>query len=304
MVRVVAGRIGGILIVLVGVTFIVQLLIHLVPGDPIDTIAGQSISDKDRAVLRQELGLDEGLLKQYIRFVNRTLHFDLGRSFITRKPIADSIIELFPRTLFLATAALAFAIATGLTAGAFTAAFPRTKLDRGVMLLSVAGVSAPVFVTALGLRYIFAERLPLLPPAGYGPALFVILPAVTLGSRSAAYLARITRTTLLDVLSEDYIRTARAKGLSRMQTLLRHAFKNAAGPIISTIVLDFAMYLNGSVITESIFAWPGLGRFAITAIMQRDLPKIQAVLLVMAVIYVMAIATSDLLRVRIDPRLR
>lgn len=297
-------RLGGLIVVLIGVTFIVHLLIHLVPGDPVDTIAGQSVSDEDRAKMRTEMGLDRSLPVQYWLFLERLYHLDLGKSLITKKPIADAIVERFPRTFYLAVAALVIAVSGGVTAGALTAAFPRSNLDRGVMLAAVAGVSAPVFVTALILRYFLAERWPLLPPAGYGAFLFVVLPALTLGSRSAAYLARITRTTLMETLSEDYIRTARAKGLTRAQAILRHAFPNAAAPIAAVIVLDLAMYLNGSVITETIFAWPGLGRFALTAIQQRDIPSVQAVVLVMAGIYVIAMTASDLIRAWIDPRLR
>lgn len=297
-------RLAGLLFVLIGVTFIVHLMMHLVPGDPIDTIAGQSISPEDRAMLRKELGLDEPFLVQYGMFVKRSVTLDFGRSFINRKPIIDSIKERFPRTMLLAGAALFIAVLMGTAVGIATAAFPRSRLDRGVMLLAVAGVSAPVFVTAIVLRYFFAERFPIFPPAGYGSIAFLVLPALTLGSRSAAFLARMTRTTLLDVLSEDFMRTARAKGLSKFQALRDHALKNAAGPLISVILLDFAMYLNGSVITETIFAWPGLGKYMFTAITQRDLPVVQAILLVAAFIYVVAITASDLVRARIDPRLR
>jgi len=304
MIKFLFKRLAGLLFVLIGVTFIVHLLMHLVPGDPVDTIAGQSISPEDRALLRKELGLDEPFFVQYGMFVKRTVQLDFGRSFINRKPIIDSIKERFPRTMLLAGAALLIAIVMGLSFGIVTAAFPRSRLDRGVMLLAVAGVSAPVFVTAIVLRYFFAERFPIFPPAGYGPIAFLVLPALTLGSRSAAFLARMTRTTLLDVLSEDYMRTARSKGLSKFQALRRHALKNAAGPLISVILLDFAMYLNGSVITETIFAWPGLGKYMFTAITQRDLPVIQAILLVAAFIYVVAITLSDLVRAKIDPRLR
>ncbi len=297
-------RFAGLLFVLVGVTFLVHLLLHLVPGDPVDTIVGQGASEEVRADLRAELGLDRPLLVQYGLFLKRLSHGDLGRSFITRKPIMDSVIERLPRTLVLAVAAVLIAVTLGVTAGFFTALKPRGSLDRTLMIVAVAGVSAPVFVTALALRWLFAEHFPILPPAGYGGIAFLILPALALGSRSAAYLARITRTTLLEVLSEDYLRTARAKGLSRLQALWRHAMPNAAGPLVAVIVLDLAMYLNGSVITESIFAWPGLGRFALTAILQRDLPAIQAVVLVMALTYILAMAIADILRAVIDPRLR
>jgi ABC-type dipeptide/oligopeptide/nickel transport system permease component len=297
-------RLAGLLFVLIGVTFIVHLLIHLVPGDPVDTIVGQSVSDEDRAALRRDLGLDRPLLVQYGAYLKRLARFDLGVSLITKKPIAEAVMERFPRTMLLAVAALVIAVTTGILAGGLTALAPRSLGDRAVMLLAVAGVSAPVFVTALALRWLLAERWPILPPAGYGALAFVILPALTLGSRSAAYLARITRTTLLETLSEDYIRTARAKGLSRVAALVRHAFPNAAGPLVAVILLDLAMYLNGSVITETIFAWPGLGRFALTAISQRDVPAIQAVVLVMAVTYLVAMAAADLLRAWLDPRLR
>lgn len=304
MIRFLLHRLAGLLFVLVGVTFLVHLLIHLVPGDPVDTIVGQGASEEVRADLRAELGLDRSLLEQYGLFLGRLAKGDLGRSFITRKPIADAVKERFPRTLVLAVAAVAIAVLVGIGAGFLAALKPRGLLDRTLMIAAVAGVSAPVFVTALALRWLFAERTPLLPPAGYGGLLFLVLPALALGTRSAAYLARVTRTTILEVLSEDFMRTARAKGLTRLQAIARHAMPNAAGPLVAVVVLDLAMYLNGSVITESIFAWPGLGRFALTAILQRDLPAIQAVVLVMAVTYVVAMALADILRALVDPRLR
>ncbi len=297
-------RLGGLAFVLLGVTFLVHLLIHLVPGDPVDTIVGQSVSDADRATLRKELGLDRSLVAQYGLFLERLARGDLGKSMITGKPIAEAVVERFPRTLYLALSALLIAVVIGISLGAVTALYPRSMIDRTAMLAAVAGVSAPVFVTALFLRYLFAERFALLPPAGYGPLAFVVLPALTLGSRSAAYLARITRTTLMETLSEDYMRTARAKGLSRLKALLGHAFPNAAAPLVAVVILDLAMYLNGSVITETIFAWPGLGRFALTAITQRDMPAVQAVVLVMAATYVCAMTLSDLARAWVDPRLR
>lgn len=304
MIRYLLVRFSGFLFVLVGVTFLVHLLIAIVPGDPIDSIAGQSISDEDRAKLRLELGLDEPFLVQYGKFVGRVLRLDFGRSFITRRPIADDLFERLPRTFLLASSALAVAVTLGLLLGIVTAAFPRGRTDRAVMLLAVIGVSAPVFVTAIVFRYFLAEKFPLFPPAGYGGLAFLVLPALTLGTRSAAFLARITRTTLLDILSEDFMRTARAKGLSKFRALKDHALINAAGPLISVVILDFAMYLNGSIITEIIFAWPGVGRYMFTAISQRDLPVIQAIVLLMAVTYVAAILISDIVRAWIDPRLR
>lgn len=304
MIRFLLHRLGGLFVVLLGVTFLVHLLLHLVPGDPVDTIVGQGASETVRAELRAELGLDRPILVQYGLYLERLARGDLGRSFITRKPILDAVKERFPRTLALAAAAVSIAVLLGIGAGFLTALKPRGALDRTVMILAVAGVSAPVFVTALALRWLLAERFPILPPAGDAGIVFILLPALALGSRSAAYLARVTRTTLLEVLSEDFLRTARAKGLSRLQALWRHAMPNAAGPLVAVVVLDLAMYLNGSVITESIFAWSGLGRFALTAILQRDIPAIQAVVLVMAVTYVVAMALADILRAVLDPRLR
>jgi len=304
MIRYLLARLAGLVFVLLCVTFLVNLLIHLVPGDPVDSIVGQSVSESDRAALRHALGLDQPWYRQYAMYLGRLAHGDLGSSLISKQPIAEAVCERFPRTLLLAGAAMLIAVVSGVTAGGITALWPRTAVDKFVMLGAVAGVSAPVFVTALALRYLFAERWPLLPPAGYGAAVFLVLPALTLGSRSAAYMARITRTQLMEILSEDYIRTARAKGLTRLRVLVRHAFPNVLSPLLAVVILDFAMYLNGSVITESIFAWPGLGRYALTAILQRDLPAIQAIVLVMAVTYVLANAASDILRAAVDPRVR
>ncbi|OIO27862.1 MAG: hypothetical protein COS94_02355 [Candidatus Hydrogenedentes bacterium CG07_land_8_20_14_0_80_42_17] len=297
-------RIAGLIFVIIGVTFIVHLFIHLVPGDPVDTIVGQSVSEEDRIELRKELGLDKPLIIQYFFFMKRLSKFDLGKSMITQKPISDIIIERFPRTIYLALTAFSISLLLGIGAGALTALFPRTAFDKTIMVIAVLGVSAPVFVTALIFRYLLAEKFSFLPPAGYGPIAFVILPAMTLGTRSAAFLARLTRTTLLEILSEDYMRTALAKGLTPARALFKHAFPNAMPPLISILILDLANYLNGSVITETIFAWPGLGRFALTAISQRDVPSIQAIVLVMAVTYVLAMTLADLARAWLDPRLR
>ncbi|RMH59343.1 MAG: ABC transporter permease [Candidatus Hydrogenedentota bacterium] len=298
------ARAASLFFVLLSVTFLVNGLLYLVPGDPVDSLVGQSVSEEMRRELREEMGLDKPFLKQYLHFLERLVHGDLGRSLITRRPVAESLLERFPRTMLLAFAAVLFAVAVGVLAGMVTALVPGTLVDRGVMVLAVLGVSLPVFVVALGLRYCFAERWPLFPPAGYGGAAFLILPALTLGSRSAAYLARVTRTTLLEILNENFIRTARAKGRSRWGALVVHALPNAAAPLISVILLDLAMYLNGSVITESIFAWPGLGRYALTAIFQRDLPAIQGVVLVTAATYILVMNLADLLRFWLDPRIR
>lgn len=292
--------------VLLCVSFLVHLMIHLVPGDPVDAMVGQRVTQAEREAIRKELGLDDPMLVQYGNFLKRAVQLDFGHSYITRADIGDAIVEKFPRTIYLALTSVLMAVVLGIGAGIVTAAFPRTLIDKSVMVIAVLGVSAPVFVTGLFFQYFFAEKLGLFPPAG-GPSrglIFVVLPALTLGSRSAAFLARITRTTFLEILSEDYIRTAQAKGLTRTRVLLRHALPNVAVPLMSIVLLDLAMYLNGSVITESIFAWPGLGRFALTAILQRDLPSVQAVVLVMAATYVVVMALADVLRVWMDPRLR
>lgn len=304
MLRFVAARLASLVATLAGVTLAVGLLVEIVPGDPVDALVGQAAPEEVRARVRADLDLDRPWIARWARFVRRAAQGDLGTSYVTGRDVAAEIAATLPRTARLAAAALLVAVATGLGMGCLAAAFHRRAPDIACLAVAVAGISAPVFATGLALRYLLADLAGLLPPAGYGGLAYLVLPALTLGSRSAAYLARLARATLLEVLSSDFVRTARAKGLGPLGVHGKHALAVAAPPLIAVFALDLASFLSGSVVTETVFDWPGLGRYALTAIQARDLPAIQGVVLVMAALFVAANAIADILRAAIDPRLR
>lgn len=292
--------------VLLGVTLVAFLLTYKLPGDPARALAGERYREEDLARIRTELGLDRPAPVQYADYVGRLLRGDLGTSFATGRPVAVELAERFPRTILLAVASLSVAVLLGLLLGVLAARRPHGWIDRLSMLVALAGLSLPVFVSAILLLWLFAVTLRWLPPSGWiadDPLAFV-LPAATLGLRSAAMLARMTRATLVEVLAADYVRTGRAKGCPEAVVLVRHALRNALVPVITVAGLDFGSYLSGSVITESIFAWPGVGQFAMQAILRRDFPAIQGTVLFLSLIFVLVNLVVDLLYGALDPRIR
>ena len=290
--------------VVLGVMTLTFILMYLVPGDPVLAMVGEHFDAATVANLRRQLGLDDPWPVQYIRFMGRIITGDLGHSFLTDRAVADELLERIPYTLELAFGAMAVSVIVGLTVGIIAALRPGTLIDRGIMVLALAAVSAPVFWVALLLILYVGVGLRWLPPTGYGGVQYLILPAIALGTRSAAFLARITRANMLAVLGEDYIRTARAKGLSERVVILKHALRNALIPIITVIGTDFGSYLSGAVLTESIFGWPGVGRYALDAILKRDFPAIQGAVLFMALVFIAVNLAVDLLYGFIDPRIR
>ena len=290
--------------VLLGVIIITFVLMYIIPGDPVVSMVGERYSEETVQRLRQELHLDDPLPLQFLRYVGNVLQGNFGNSFITGEPVAALIIEKFPNTMMLAITAMFFAILIGLTAGIMSSVHPGSLMDRGIMVLALAGISAPVFWVGLILVLVVGVMLQWLPPTGFGGIEYLILPALTLGLRSAAYLARLTRATMLDVLSHDYIRTARSKGLPEWKVFIKHAFPNTLIPVITIIGTDFGSYLSGAVLTESIFGWPGIGRLALEAIMKRDFPVIQGTVLFMAIMFVLMNVLVDLLYGVVDPRIR
>ena len=289
--------------VLLGVIITFELM-YIIPGDPVVSMVGERYSEETVQQLRQELHLDDPLPLQFLRYVGNVLQGNFGNSFITGEPVAALIIEKFPNTMMLAITAMFFAILIGLTAGIMSSVHPGSFMDRGIMVLALAGISAPVFWVGLILVLVVGVMLQWLPPTGFGGIEYLILPALTLGLRSAAYLARLTRATMLDVLSHDYIRTARSKGLPEWKVFIKHAFPNTLIPVITIIGTDFGSYLSGAVLTESIFGWPGIGRLALEAIMKRDFPVIQGTVLFMAIMFVLMNVLVDLLYGVVDPRIR
>ena len=292
--------------ILLGVATITFVLMDVVPGDPVRAIAGERYDEATLARMRAELGLDRPLVVRYVEFLGRVARFDLGTSFVTRRPVAEAIRERFPRTLILALSAMGIAVLCGVVIGALSAWGARPVLSRVLMTFSLVGVSMPVFWLGLLLIYLFAIKLRVLPPSGYGGGSVrnLILPALTLSFASMATIARVTRSGFLDALGEDYVRTARAKGLGERIILGKHVLRNALIPVITIVGADFGSYLSGSVLTESVFGWPGLGRFIVQAILKRDFPVIQGAVLFMAVLFVLVNLAVDVSYGAIDPRIR
>jgi ABC-type dipeptide/oligopeptide/nickel transport system permease component len=288
---------------LFGVLVAAFLLLNVAPGDPVQGMVGERADSATIARLRAELHLDDPLPAQFWHYLAGVLHGDLGRSYITRRPIAQDLVERFPKTAQLALAAMSFAAVAGIGLGVVAAVRPGGAVDRLASLAAYLGVSFPVYWVGLLLILLFAVALRWLPPSGSGGLAALVLPAVTLGMRSVAVLARMTRGAMREALASDFIRTARAKGLPETAVVLRHGLRTALIPVITVLALDTGNYLTGSLLTESIFAWPGLGRYVLTAIEQRDLPAVQGSILFMSVIFVLVNLVADLLYAKADPRI-
>ena len=290
--------------VIFGVLTISFFLMNIAPGDPVRAMVGDYYSEDDLHHLREELGLNQPILHQYVDFISRICTGDLGKSFMTNRSVTSDLLEKIPFTLQLALCAMCIAIPIGVGLGILAALNRGNWLDRFLVIISLSGIAAPVFWIALLLILIVGIQLQWLPPTGFGGLKFLILPSIALGTRSMALLARTTRAYLLEVLQEDYIRTAIAKGLSPKVVLLKHALRNVSIPLITIIAADFGSYLSGAVLTESIFGWPGVGRFALNAIMKRDFPAIQGTVLFMALLFVIINIVVDILYAWTDPRVR
>lgn len=292
-----------LLFAVTGLTF---LLLHALPGDPVLAMAGERFDEEAIRALRSQLGLDAPLHERYLRYMGDVLQGDLGQSFVNKRSVSEMILERFPKTLLLAAAAMLFACVFGVAAGVVSAARPGSAADRIGMTSTFVAISMPVFWLGLVLIFLVSVKLRLLPPSGYGgiDPRYLILPAVTLGAGSAGIIARITRSSMLEAVSEDYIVAARAKGLSEGRIMLKHALRNALVPVITVIGTDFGSYLSGAVLTESIFGWPGVGRLTLDAILKRDLPVIEGSVLFMAVIFMLVNLAVDVSYAFIDPRVR
>ncbi len=302
MSRFILTRLALLVPTLFGVLAVTFLLLYVAPGDPVQAMVGERADAETLARLRAELHLDDPLHVQFASYVGGVLHGDLGRSYITRRPILGDLLERFPATLRLAGAAMLFASITGIAIGIWGAWRPGGVGDRISALISYLGVSFPVYWVGLLLILLFAVALRWLPPSGYGGLTYLILPALTLGMRSVAFLSRMTRAAMQEVLQSDFIRTARAKGLHEGRVVLRHAFRNALLPVVTVLGLDFGSYLTGSILTETIFSWPGVGRYVLTAIDKRDLPAIQGSILFLSLVFVIVNLLTDLVYARVDPR--
>jgi ABC-type dipeptide/oligopeptide/nickel transport system permease component len=287
---------------LFGVLVVAFLLLFVAPGDPVTAMIGERADSSTIARLRTELRLDDPLHVRFGHYVGNVVQGDLGRSYITNRPIAQDIRERFPKTLQLAAAAMFFAAFAGITLGILSARNPGGWSDRLALGIAYLGISFPVYWVGLLFILLFAVSLQVLPASGYGSLKFLVLPALALGMRSVAFLARVTRSAMLDALGADYVRTARAKGLAEKTVTLRHALRNAMIPIITVLGLDFGAYLTGSILTETIFSWPGLGRYVVNAIARRDLPAIQGAVLFLSGVFVLVNLLADIAYAKTDPR--
>lgn len=283
---------------------LVFLMIHIVPGDPVEQMLGEGAAPGELMQLRHALGLDQPLLTQYVHYISQLAHGDLGQSFKFQAPVRRIIFERYPATLSLAFLALLVCAAIAIPAGTLAAYRRGCASDRAVSVFTLFGLAVPNFALGPVLILFFSIELGLLPVSGRGGAAFYVLPAATLGAALAAILTRMVRGSMLEELSSDYVRTARAKGLSMSAVLFRHAFRNALIPIITILGLQFGTLLAGTIVTETIFSWPGIGRLTVQAISARDYPLLQGCILVITVSYVLVNLLTDVLYAVIDPRVR
>jgi ABC-type dipeptide/oligopeptide/nickel transport system permease component len=302
MTRFIARRLLLAIPTLFGVLVVAFLLLYVAPGDPVEAMVGERADSATIARLRAELHVDDPLPRRFAHYVSRVAVGDLGRSYITNRPITQDIRERFPKTLQLAGAAMLLATVLGITLGVLSARRPGGLADRFALGIAYLGISFPVYWVGLLLILLFAVTLRWLPPSGYGSLRFLVLPALTLGMRSIAFLARMTRSAMLEALSADFVRTARAKGLAERVVTLKHALRNALIPVITVLGLDFGAYLTGSILTETIFSWPGIGRYVVNAISRRDLPAIQGTVLFLSTVFVLVNLLTDLAYAKADPR--
>jgi len=302
MLRFIARRLALAVPTLFGVLVVAFLLLYVAPGDPVTAMIGERADPATIARLRAELRLDDPLPVQFAHYVGQVARGRLGRSYITDRPISADIAERFPKTLQLTAAAMLLATVCGITLGVLSARRPGGWVDRLALGVAYLGISFPVYWVGLLLILVFAVWLRWLPPSGSGGFKYLILPALTLGMRSIAFQARVTRSSMLDALGADFTRTARAKGAGEWTVIARHALRNALIPVITVIGLDFGSYLTGSILTETVFSWPGLGRYVVNAIARRDLPAIQGSVLFLSALFVIVNLIADLAYARADPR--
>ncbi|HCV87004.1 MAG TPA: glutathione ABC transporter permease GsiC [Deltaproteobacteria bacterium] len=290
--------------VLWGVATLVFLLLHFIPGDPIDLMLGDSALGADRETLRDQLGLNDPLIIQYIRYFGDLLQGDWGTSLFSKKPVFEEIMERVPATMELMFGAMVVTIGVAMPLGLIAAVNKGSWIDQGSMIFSLLGVSIPNFWLGPMLILVFSIYLDLLPVNERGGLEHLILPSLTLGTSLASILARITRSSVVETLQAEYIRTARSKGISELRILFRHALRNALIPIVTVIGLQVGVLLSGAIITEAIFDWPGLGNLLISAINSRNYPLVQGCVLFIAGSYVMVNLVIDLLYAYLDPRIR
>ena len=302
--RFLAQRLGQAVLILIGITLITFLLTYLIPADPARLMAGRNASPQTVDSIRQQLGLDQPLPIQYLRYLWGLLQGDMGRSYLQRTEVAELIMSRLPATLQLMAGAIFFELAIGLPLGVLAAVNRGRRADRALMVVSFVGVSAPQFVVGILLLYVFAAQLHWFPLRGYGSLEHLVLPAVTLGILGGGWYSRMMRSSMIDVLRHDYIRTARAKGAGRGRIVMVHALRNAILPVIAMIGLDVGIFMSGVVVVETVFGWPGIGQLAWQAIQRLDIPIIMGVTLVAAIAILIGNLLADLVAPFVDPRIR
>lgn len=297
-------RLLAIIPVLLGISLLLFFMLRMLPGDPARVLAGQMASPEDVQVIRVQMGLDKPIHVQYAAFLGRLARFDLGQSARTQNPVIDEIWARLPNTIVLALCAITLACAFGIPAGIIAAVRPYSWVDYLVTLASLFGISMPVFWLGIMLMIVFSITLQWLPAGGIGTWKHMILPSFTLATFVVAFIARMTRSSMLEVMSQDYVTTARSKGLKEKLIIVKHALKNALIPIITVVGLQFGLLLGGAVLTETVFAWPGLGRLIVDSILARDYAMIQGSILIFGLLYTLINLIVDILYAFVDPRIR
>ncbi len=297
-------RLLEVVLILFGVSVITYLLLYLLPADPVRQIAGRSASQETVESIRRQLGLDLPVYQQYWRYLTGLLHGDLGRSYIQRSEVSALIAGRLPASLQLMVAGILAELVLGLSMGIYSALHRNSSTDNALMVIAFIAVSAPQFVVGILLLYVFAVKLGWFPIGGYGDLRHVILPALTLGIMGAGWYSRMMRSSMLNVLEQDFIRTARAKGLSRFRVIARHAVPNALLPVIAMIGFDIGIFMSGIVVVESVFGWPGIGQLTWQAIQRVDIPIIMGVTLIAAFFIVMGNLLADIVALFMDPRIK
>ncbi|MCS6817164.1 MAG: ABC transporter permease [Blastocatellia bacterium] len=286
------------------VVTLVFLLLHLVPGDPVLAFLGETATPEQVAEMRRRFGLDRPLLEQYANYWKQVLQGDLGVTFVDRRPVAEKILSRYPATLQLAVAALLVAVLIAIPLGVTAARHHGGVRDAAASIVALLGIALPNFALGPLLILLFSVKLQLLPPSGFGDPAHLVLPAFTLGAALAAILTRLVRTSVLEELRQDYVKTARAKGLDERTVIYRHVLRNGLIPVVTIVGLQFGVLLGGAIITERIFNWPGIGTLTIEAIAARDYPLVQGCLLVISLTYIFVNTATDLLYRVLDPRIK
>ncbi len=304
MLAYVARRLIQTALILLGISFVTFVLLYLVPADPARQIAGRSATAATVENIREQLGLNLPFYEQYLRYLGGLLNGDLGRSYLQKTEVSALIASRLPASLLLMVGAIFCELVLGLTMGVVAALKRGSRTDDTLMIASFVGVSAPQFVIGILLLYVFAVKLGWFPIGGYGTFAHLVLPSITLGFLGAGWYSRMMRSSLIDVLRQDYIRTARATGITRAKVLIGHALPNAILPIIAMIGIDIGLFMSGIVVVESVFGWPGIGQLAWQAIQRVDIPIIMGVTLVSACAIVLGNLLADLITPLIDPRIK